>query len=121
MSRTDKLYDRFQQLEREFLSRVRAEFAAESCGTRSAFLQRHISPLVDSAHIDQLDRLVTQIESLRCKLGESIPGPALNVLNHFRRTWEDLGARQRSNIWKSLVKQALNEIDAQQVGGRPTI
>jgi hypothetical protein len=111
MSRNSKLYDRLQRTEREFLSRVHAEFMVELSGTPSPFLHRYRSPPADTTPIDQLDRLMREIESLRRKLGEPLPGPALSALNHFCRTWDELGTRQRPEIWKSLVRQSLSEID----------
>lgn len=117
MSRTDKLYRRLESLESELRRFLRDEFTVESVGKWSAFLngptvRRTIPDVVDIAHLDSLQRIIHQVESLRGKLGERIPGPVLGVLLHFRRAWDQLGVRQTDSDWNALVKQALSELDS---------
>lgn len=117
MSRTEKIYARIDDLESEYLSSVRDEFVADSDGWWSPFLngptvRRRQPKSVDPARYDRLEKLETEIASLRRKLGETRPGSVLGIVKRFRSKWETLGVQQTMEDWNALVKNALREIEA---------
>ena len=118
MSRSDKIYARIDELEHEFLERLRSELRDEVDGWWSPFLNgptedRRQQKAKDSTSSNRLQSIAAEIESLRRKMDEPLPGPALSIIRRFHNDWDELGVKQSIGDWNRLVIRALDEIAAQ--------
>jgi len=114
MSRTGKLHARLDALERDYHPLVRDEFASEVEGRISPFLAPWL--VVKSVEVDRLQRLAREIESLRRKLHENVPGPVDAVVARFLEAYDQLGTEQSPHRRVELAKQAIEQLDAIRLG-----
>jgi hypothetical protein len=118
MVRTHKLYSRLADLERQYGSLVREEFLLEAERDCSLFLSDWLrsltAPKDAPARIryDQLAHLAREIQTLRSKLGETIPGPVQSIVNQFMETFDRLGTKQTPSERVALAKRAIEQLEA---------
>jgi len=116
MSRTPKFYSRLAALEREYRSLVRDEFILEAERGCSRFLSDYFRSLTapddPATHVrcDRLTHMAREIQTLRCKLGEKVPGPVQAIVDRFMD--ESVQFRTRGADRVALAKQAVKQLDA---------
>ncbi len=123
MTRTEKAAFRIQRLEREYLSILRDALVLDD-GPESLFssLVWRRRPIDRSGRIsyDRFEKLSDEIETLRRKAGDIVPGTALKVLADFDRQFSALGTKQRPNDWNHRKRVALREIESQMASADST-
>jgi hypothetical protein len=108
MGRTTKLQLRLANLELELVQELCREFhldcdqPGQDCAARYGWW----------ASNPVCVRTQREILSIRRKLGENDPGPAIEVLRSFVREFSALGTKQDMAAWKHLAKKALLKLES---------
>ena len=114
MSRTNKIYERLDQLETEFRKRLTDEFQKGPSGAWSRYLSRKIPHLMDgrfwrNAEAAELEMMEKDIVALREKLGEPISESPVNILREFCKRRSEL-KDPHSGSEAALVKEMLSKL-----------
>ena len=109
MARTTKLQLRLANLEQELAQELLREFHLD-CNQPGGqdFAARYGWWECNSVCV----RTQREILSIRRKLGENDPGPAIVVLRSFVRECSALGSKQNMAAWKHLAKKALLKLES---------
>jgi hypothetical protein len=99
MNRTRKLYERLEQSEKRYAALLRAECTAVLDGCLGNYLGRKLRADWDSViggrspdvRANDLDDLETEIQRLRRKLGEPIPGVVVGITDTLIARIKDAG------------------------------
>ena len=111
MARSEKLYERLAECEREYLLLMREEFSLQSEGLRAEkSIIFSLSPH-DLGRKDRVNWLHKEIVSLRRKLNEPIRESVVDVVERFVNRFNELGVNQRHNEWVRMSKETLAELN----------
>jgi hypothetical protein len=88
MTKNEALYCRLEELEREFRAGLEKELEKVSVGRYSDFLAHRTSPTAVGrywvkASEARLSKIWAEVNRLRKKLGEPVPGPIGSLLNSY--------------------------------------
>jgi hypothetical protein len=118
--RVQKLYHRLEELEADFASKLRSEFAREIDGHSSHYLSRKIPHLFDgrrykTSETSALERSEVEIARLREKLGESLSSGPLSILQKYVDGRRRMMREGREIAW---AKQALDDLISLDLGSK---
>jgi hypothetical protein len=114
MSRTQKLYQRLDELDSQYSAMLRKELEAVLCGGVCEYLGEKIRPGWWPSRADdralELQKLEKQIRGLRLKLGEPVPGAAVavaeNLVQRIKGTGEWSPVTNKAWLSEAIAKLA---------------